>query len=414
LAFPKESVFVEKIQPPTASVKITLYENMKLSRKQIIGIKNLVSAAVPKLVVENVKLVDENGEPLGEDDELSSAGELAKLQLKYKKNYEKLYEDKIVKMLAPFIGSIDKVVAKVSIEFDFSKKDSTEEVYDPNSVPRSEQTYEEKREGFKPKDVGGVPGAVSNIGPVQGLNNNNLKEKYEKAKTTTNYEISKKVSKIKSEFATIKRITAAVVVDGAYEYKTVNNEEKLTYIPKTKEELNSIAELVKQAIGASEARNDKVIVSNFRFKQEKEDIISLTPAEAFIKKIEMFTGPFYPFLKYLFLIIILFIFYKKIIVPFSNKMLELKVEEEEPKEVKIEFEDEEFENNLEKRNDMKKKIEQQLGISGEADEDSLRYDVILDKLKDTAEEKPEDIASILSQLIQEDVSKANTGKENKK
>ena len=103
-----------------------------------------------------------------------------------------------------FRGGKDRVVAKVTIEYDFSEQSSTSETFDPDSVVRSEQTLEEKREGQAPAQVGGVPGAVSNIGPVEGLNNNGGGEKYEKNSATTNYEISKTVSTKKLEFARIK------------------------------------------------------------------------------------------------------------------------------------------------------------------------------------------------------------------
>ncbi|MEO1924320.1 MAG: flagellar basal-body MS-ring/collar protein FliF, partial [Nautiliaceae bacterium] len=52
IAIPKESVFVEKEVPPTASVLIKLRPNMILTPKQIQGIKWLVAAAVPKLKPE--------------------------------------------------------------------------------------------------------------------------------------------------------------------------------------------------------------------------------------------------------------------------------------------------------------------------------------------------------------------------
>ncbi len=83
---------------------------------------------------------------------------------------------------------------------------------------------EEKRDGAAPAQVGGVPGAVSNIGPVPDLNSTSGSgEKYEKTTGTTNFEISKTVSTTKMEFARIKRITAAVVVDGKYEAKKADN-----------------------------------------------------------------------------------------------------------------------------------------------------------------------------------------------
>jgi len=57
LALPKESLFVSKKADPTASVMIELEEGRTLSAKQIRGIKNLVSAAVPNLKPSNVMLV---------------------------------------------------------------------------------------------------------------------------------------------------------------------------------------------------------------------------------------------------------------------------------------------------------------------------------------------------------------------
>lgn len=405
IAIPKKSVFVSKDEPATASVIIALHDNTKLSRKQVTGIKNLVSAAVVNLSFENVKLVDEDGEPLGEEDELYASGEAAKIQLKYKKDYEKIYEEKIAQMLSPFIGGNDKVVAKVTIDFDFSQRESVEEVFDPNSVPRSEQSIEEKREGFKPQEIGGVPGAVSNIGPVQGLESNELKEKYQKNQSTVNYEISKKTSNVKGEFAKINRITAAVVVDGLYNYEGEGDDRKLVFKKRGEDEIANISNLVKQAIGYNQQRNDEVSVSDFEFRApEFSAELKLSPTEVFFQKMQMIMGPFYPALKYIFLIIILFIFYKKVIVPFSQKMLELKTEEEKPEEVAIEFEDEEFEDEMDKLNELKKKIEQQLGVSGAMDEDNMRYEVLLEKMRSQAEERPDSIASILSQLMSEDTT----------
>ncbi|EOA4031255.1 flagellar basal-body MS-ring/collar protein FliF, partial [Campylobacter coli] len=44
IAFPKDSVFTERQIPPTASVVVNVREGLKLTRKQIDGIKNIVSA----------------------------------------------------------------------------------------------------------------------------------------------------------------------------------------------------------------------------------------------------------------------------------------------------------------------------------------------------------------------------------
>ncbi|MDH5464399.1 MAG: flagellar basal-body MS-ring/collar protein FliF, partial [Thiovulaceae bacterium] len=96
LAIPKESVFVSKATPPTASVAVKFEQNMRLTRKQVTGIKHLIAASVPKMAVENVTVVDADGVPLGEGDEFTESSEHAKAQMIYKKRLENTYETKIV------------------------------------------------------------------------------------------------------------------------------------------------------------------------------------------------------------------------------------------------------------------------------------------------------------------------------
>ena len=398
IAIPKESLFVSEQTPVTASVVLTLQPNMILTPKQIRGIKNLVAASVPKLKPENVKIVNQYGDPLGENDEMTANNELLKAELLYKKRYEQALENKIIDILSPIVGGSNKVVAKVDVDFDFSKVKSKSEIFSPDNVVRSEQTMEEHREGYTPKQVGGVPGAVSNIGPVQGLKNSSLKDKYDKSTTTTNYEISKTIKNTTQDFVKIKRITAAVVVDGKYKK---DKKGKLVYVPLSKADLDSISSLVKSSIGFDVKRGDSVSVSNFQFNLSSKTKESLTPTSKVAMMMNTYLGPFAPLLKYLFLIIVLFIFYKKVIVPFSQKMLELKPEEDEFVKKEIDFDEEEVEDTYDKMRELKEKVEQQLGINSEINQDELKYDVLLERLKDLAEEKPEEIANVLTSLMHE-------------
>lgn len=403
IALPKETVFVSKEILPTASVVLELAINMVLTPKQVYGIKNLVGASVPQLLPENVQIVDQNGEPLGDDNGMAASRELAEAQMKYKKSFERTLEDKIINILSPFIGSEERVVAKVTVDFDFAQKESTEEVYDPNNVVRSEQLLEEKREGYRPKEIGGVPGAVSNIGPVQGLDEQSLREKYEKSETTTNYEISKITSSVRGEFATLKRITAAVVVDGKYELQTDDaGIEKLAYIALAQNDLTQISDLVKQTIGFNPARGDEVTVSNFEFGSTSALYKPKSTAERIAEMIRTFLSPFMPLVKYIFAGIILYIFYKKVIVPFAERMLEVHVEEEEDVDSLFDVEEEE-EDSLNKLNDLKKKIEEQLGIGDGVGEDDLKHEVLLEKIKEVMQDKPDEIATLFQNLIKDEV-----------
>ncbi|WRA91867.1 flagellar M-ring protein FliF [Helicobacter pylori] len=403
IAIPKDSVFVAKEVPPSASVMLKLKPDMKLSATQILGIKNLIAAAVPKLTTENVKIVNENGESIGEGDILENSKELALEQLRYKQNFENILENKIVNILSPIVGGKNKVVARVNAEFDFSQRKSTKETFDPNNVVRSEQNLEEKKEGAPKKQVGGVPGVVSNIGPVQGLKDNKEPEKYEKSQNTTNYEVGKTISEIKGEFGTLVRLNAAVVVDGRYKIALKDGANALEYEPLSDESLKKINALVKQAIGYNQNRGDDVAVSNFEFNPMAPLLDNATLSEKIMHKTQKILGSFTPLIKYILVFIVLFIFYKKVIVPFSERMLE--VVPDEDKEVKSMFEEmDEEEDELNKLGDLRKKVEDQLGLNASFSEEEVRYEIILEKIRGTLKERPDEIATLFKLLIKDEIS----------
>ena len=400
IAIPKESVFTERQALPTASIVVELKPGVSLNAKQIFGIKNLVAASVTNLSTENVKIVNQDGVALGDEDGEFDSDAIAQ-QIRYKREFENNYEQKIVNVLAPIVGGADKVVAKVNIDFDFDKKDTKSEVYDPNNVVRSESNIEEKRQGSAPNEVGGVPGAVSNIGPVQGLDDSTLKEQYNKSSQQTNYEISKKVTNVKGQFASINRVSAAVVIDGLYQSKKDKDGKptgELEFAPLTKEQRESITNLIKQSIGYNQNRGDEVSLDNFEFKTGK-DVSTGEKMDGFMNNYVM---PFLPIFKYLFVALLLYIFYKKVIVPFMQKMLEETKEEEEQAQNEFEDIETDAEDTLEKFKAARKKVEEQLGLGGEFNEDELKYDVLLEKMRTVISERSEEIAALLQDMVKND------------
>ncbi len=404
LALPKESLFIEKAIAPTASVMVNIVDGRRLSSRQIRGIKNLISASVPKLTPSNVMLVDGEGETLGDENEMAQMGELSVVQQKYKSKEEKKKQKKIIEVVSPFVGGDKKVVAQVTIEFDFSIQNSTSETYDPENVVRSEQVSEEKREGTTPPTVGGVPGTISNIGPVEGLKSKKISQKYEKNTGTTNYEVGKTVLTTKSQFARVKRITAAVLVDGHYKEKLDDKGEPtgdLEYIPLSTTDLEALSSLVSRSIGIDGARGDVISVKNLQFKREK-GTVKVTGMDKFVEFSQIYLVPFSGLFKYIFVLILLLILYKKVISPFAERMLEVTKEEEDFDKPELSIEDDEEEDLVEKVQQMRKKVEDQLGVGDNFNEDELKYDVILEKIRTMAEDKPEDIAALLQTLLSEE------------
>jgi flagellar M-ring protein FliF len=217
---------------------------------------------------------------------------------------------------------------------------------------------------------------------------------------TTNYEISKRVTNVKGQFATISRVSAAVVVDGKYEFR--ENEEgkrELEFVPLSPEQLQSIEAIVRQSVGYSAQRGDEVTVSNFEFKPLQADG-RVAPTKTFISTVNYYLEPILPLLKYLLVAILLFVFYKKVIVPFSERMIETRHEEIDANQyMEDEEDDDSAEDTLEKFRQARKKVEDQLGIGEDFNEEELRYDVLLEKLKSMINDRGEDVASLLQNMI---------------
>lgn len=403
ISMPKESLFVQGGHPPSASVKITVQDNMFLSIEQVVGIKHLVAAAVERLTPQNVKIINQDGELLGEDDEAaqqSALGKQAAFQRKYQQNAENAMEAKIVKFLKPSVG--DGVEAQVTMDFDFSVRKSVAEVFGQNPVVRGTREYEKERKGFRPPQIGGVPGVVSNIGPVQGLKDDEMMEWEKESEVVINNEIDKTVSDIKEHFGVLKRVSASVMIDGIYkEAVGEDGEPRLEYTPRSQEEMDKFLEGVKKAIGYNEARGDQVEVINMQFRNTLLDYRPKDSWELFSDKVERYLGPFMPLLKYVIVAVIIFIFYKKIVAPFAERMLEVQEEEDDDIESLMQIDD--GEDDVNKFSELRKRVEDQLGLSSGFDEDSIKYEVLLEKMRNVIAERPQEIGALFQTLIKDEL-----------
>lgn len=386
IAFPKESVFTERQVPPTASVTVTL--KSKLVRKQIDGIKNIVAAAVPRLTLDNVHIIDQKGTPL--DLQENYENELLKEIENFRKARVAELEDKIFKALEPY----GEVRGGVNIEVNSTRMESLIELYDPNTVIRSEQSLKEESQGRKTPVIQGVPGAVSNIGPVEGLDGPNGLEWSKKEQITTNNEVSKTTTNIKNQIATIGKVSVGILIPKKYT-DSLNERDEIqrTFTNRTQAEIASIEKTVRDIIAFNPVRGDSVSVSEYE-QLPKLESKALTIYDKYI-------SPLLPSIKYIIAAILLFVFYKKVIQPFMQKMLTDIAEGEEefkPEEVSVE----EAEDALEKFNKARKRVEEGLGLTDTIDEDSLQYDILIEKLRALVNEKTEEVASVLQSLVESD------------
>jgi flagellar M-ring protein FliF len=259
LAVPERSLFAKEEEKPKASILLKLKQGRSLSQGQIQGIVHLVSSSVEGLNPKDVSIVNQNGEMLtsGSDDTLTMSQD----QLAFQQKIEKELESSIVGILEPVVGK-GKIMAKVTATLDFTKIEKTEERFDPDSqVVRSEQKNTEKSTTGK---SGGVPGVASNMpGKTESQMASNHGQS-EKKNEVTNYEISRITSHVINTPGDLKRISAAVLLDGTYPAQQGSKERK--YTPRSEEDLKKFEDMVKSAIGFTQDRGDEVKVVNMPFE----------------------------------------------------------------------------------------------------------------------------------------------------
>ena len=83
-------------------------------------------------------------------------------------------------------------------------------------------------------------------------------------------------------------------------------------------------------------------------------------------------------------------------------MLEISKEEDDLAKPVLDIEDDAEEDLVEKVQAMRKKVESQLGVGEGFNEDELKHDVLLEKVKNMAEDAPEAIAALLQALLAEE------------
>src|SRR2546421_154474 len=101
-------------------------------------------------------------------------------------------------------------------------------------------------------------------GGQQGQQAQASRDQSKKTEEIVNYEISRSTKTEVTEGGRIKRVSAAVLVDGSY---AKNDKGDVVYQPRTKEELDRIAALVRTAIGYDQKRGDQIEIVNLRFAE---------------------------------------------------------------------------------------------------------------------------------------------------
>lgn len=252
IVMPKERLFKNDQKEATASVLLKLSGKNSLNKRQLNGISHLVASSVEGLQPENISIIDYDGNLLSSPLRPDVGAGLSSSQLEVRKEVENYLEDKAQSMLNNVLG-VEKSIVRVTADLNFQQLERTSESYDPNSpsVRSEERTKTTASSSEKSEET------------------NESGEENNSETTITNYELNKTIEHMINEIGSIDRLSIAVMVDGIY--NTVVNdagETEKIYQPRSQEELDRLAAIVKNAVGFDQQRNDQIEMVNLSFDRE--------------------------------------------------------------------------------------------------------------------------------------------------
>lgn len=261
LVLPRREPFARDRQDAQASVMLTMAGAARLDREGVQAILNLIAAAVPGLRPQNIAIVDSRGDLLARAGEPVGAAATAMSTEEVRRGTELRLARAVEEMLERSMGA-GHVRAEAAVRMSFDKVNETQERYDPDGqVTRSTQTVNSTSKSTEPAPTVSVQNNLPNADAGQ----QSAGSQEGRQEETTNYEISKSVRTLIKDQPQIDRISLAVIVDGT---ASDGPDGKQAWQPRSAEELDRIASLVKTAIGYDEKRGDHVEVASMRFVSE--------------------------------------------------------------------------------------------------------------------------------------------------
>ncbi len=262
---PQQRLFEKDQKEATAAIYIKAKRGAVISERQIRGIVHLVSKSVEGLNPENISIIDYEGKLLTEERSKDASTRESKEMTEFKRNFEKRLEENVRGIVGRVVGQ-DRVEARIEADFDFTKEEQTISDLDPDKVVViSSNTTAQDVDGAGLNPTG-IPGSKSNVpGEQEALNLTTSQMKNKRNTELTNYEVAKTISHKVLPVGKLKRISAAVIVDGKQTYPIDGT--KPAFEARNEEEMRKIEELVRSAIGFVESR-DEVKVHNLLFQPD--------------------------------------------------------------------------------------------------------------------------------------------------
>ncbi len=259
LVLPERQLFSRDAEQPTASIVLKLRRD-ELSAGEVRAIRNLVASATPGLSSSRVTILDDTGRLLAaaSTEEGAAAEGIDARQVAVEERIRRTVTD----IVEGVVGSGNARV-QVTAEMDFNRVEERRQTFDPEGrVVRSTQSSEgnsSSAERSQGTSAGAnIPDATATA-PAAGAQNSDAT-----SQETVNYEISNTLRTEVSEGGRVRRLSVAVAVDGVTAPGEGENAAP-QYQPRSEEEMQRLAQLVRSAVGFNQERGDIVEVVNTQF-----------------------------------------------------------------------------------------------------------------------------------------------------
>ncbi len=260
LVLPRREPFARDRQEARASVVLSLTGAARLDRDQTRAIVNLLTGAVPGLAVQNVAVVDSQGNVLAENGQLSGGEARAAVAREaHRRAAEQQMARSVEELLARTLGA-GRVRAEASLDYDYDRINETQERFDPDGqVMRSQQSVSEQN---RSTEQAANTSVQNNLPNPESANAGQTGTQENRQEETINYEISRSVRTVVRDQPVLKRLSLAVMVDHVAERGA---DGATTWRERTPAELERITAIVRSAVGFDERRGDSVEVASMVF-----------------------------------------------------------------------------------------------------------------------------------------------------
>jgi flagellar M-ring protein FliF len=271
LVMPERRLFVAGQERASASVVLKLRSPEAFGRSEIAGIVHLVSSAVPGLSRERVSVVSADGmtlhRPTLDGDKGAGSADLTEQGQLLSSQLENAAREQLERVVGP--GNAD---VRVNVAINAATREKTQELYNKDTTAlRSEHKVEEMT-GTNRETVAGVPGAQSNLpdanppGDGAGATPVGAGGVFRRSQTR-NWEVDRVVEKTSTPPGEVERLSVAVLLDE----KRVQKGAKAVVVPRTKEEVAALEDIVRRAVGFNTDRGDSLSVRAMEFHHSNLD-----------------------------------------------------------------------------------------------------------------------------------------------